>query len=506
MSRRSVRRNSRVGTGGASALPAMSRNSRADCIAIMTGGSSSGVASFWTGTSRSRMSVSSLCPVTPSTVMSSCTRPGGAGNSARADGPSPPLRAAGEDPFEEQLALRRRRLQRDARGGGGGRVRCRFPGDGDARLAGVHPRYARPDVDERDYAVTGAAEFGACRRAAPSARGASRPTGARRSRRACARLPRGATRSPAPGDSGRRCRAPTCRRPCSPRRARRRRAATLAARSCPCASVPPVSETSLASIAAPTSSSGAAPRADRTRRWARRSGWRSARRCRRRVGRASVERRWLAWRSPSLTKRIADRPGDGAELSRQRAQRREHDLGAAGLDERRRACPAFPLRVACAARRGPCVPRSRRSARRNSSRSEVRRIAVSGSIGLRTSARSPSRRRPSTNCEQRLADARRVAGIDVELVEQDGEAPLLGLARLDGVDLLDDAVYAQLEVFGSQSRDRPALPVGDGRTDPHAAGVSFRQGHGKSRREQDHSTILPEKSESEVGRSRGDGR
>jgi hypothetical protein len=42
------------------------------------------------------------------------------------------------------------------------------------------------------------------------------------------------------------------------------------------------------------------------------------------------------------------------------------------------------------------------------------------------------------------------------------------------------------------------LPVGDGCTDSYAAGVSFRQGHGKSRRKQDHSTILPEKSESEV--------
>ena len=52
----------------------------------------------------------------------------------------------------------------------------------------------------------------------------------------------------------------------------------------------------------------------------------------------------------------------------------------------------------------------------------------------------------------RLAHARAVGRLDVELVEQDRDPPRLGPPRLDRDELLDDAVLAQLEVLEREAR------------------------------------------------------
>src|SRR4029079_17559523 len=91
---------------------------------------------------------------------------------------------------------------------------------------------------------------------------------------------------------------------------------------------------------------------------------------------------------------------------------------------------------------------------------------------------------------QRLAHRRAVGGVDVEFVEEDGNPPRLGLALFHGVDLLDDAVFLDLEVLGGEAGDRPALAIGDGGPDAYAA----RIGHGKRQKSSDeHEAILPEK-------------
>ena len=185
-------------------------------------------------------------------------------------------------------------------------------------------------------------------------------------------------------------------------------------------------------------------------------------------------------------------PRHGAQLRGQRPQRRQDDLRAPGLDQCRRAAERFfleqrarlvdalaPLEGGDGAAEAVAVRRQANGGERIERLEHQRDVAVA-------QPRVDERR-------QRLAHPRRVGRIDVKLVEQDREAARLRLARLDRINGAHDAVFSDLEIFRAEAADGTALAVRDRRADAHAAGRGVGQCHGKSGGEQDHATILPER-------------
>ena len=186
-------------------------------------------------------------------------------------------------------------------------------------------------------------------------------------------------------------------------------------------------------------------------------------------GRPREVRRRDCCAKPSLTTRTAARPGDRAQLADQRAQRREHHLGAPGFDERRGAAERLLFElvarlevVPAAFEAGDGAAHGVALRRQADGRERVERLQHDDRVvGPQALVHEP--------CD-RVANARRVGSVDVELVEQDRDPPRLRPARLHRGQLLHDAVFAQLEVFQGQAGHRFAGPVGHRRRDAHGLG------------------------------------
>ena len=250
--------------------------------------------------------------------MSSCTRPAGASNSARSlavASCTPPTRIGDSiprtgpcRPASSPSASRARRSIGRSR-----RSPARLPGHDDA------PCVASALVTPNQTSMSGLRRSSRVGSTGPMP-DASRMRAARLGRqrrhvagRGCAHPLRAAPPSPARDGSARRRRAPADRSACSRCRSPIRRARG-------CRRDP---RRATACRRSPTRACRASPRwhparrsrdADRTHRPARRSGWRSARRCRRRGARARSGRRGCC-EKPSLTSRMAERPGAEPQLA-----------------------------------------------------------------------------------------------------------------------------------------------------------------------------------------------